>query len=99
MTREEAKECMDFDSNAERMSTKRNNALIDKIYDSFEKRIKSLEAYKTCEWKDDGYFFDTQCGYHIYIGDNGFEDVDMRDPSFKFCPYCGSVIKRMGELK
>lgn len=47
ITREEAKKCMDFDSNAERMSTKRNNALIDKIYDSFEQHIKSLEAQLT----------------------------------------------------
>lgn len=56
-----------------------------------------LKENKTCGWKDDGAFFDTQCGKHIYGGDNGFEDVDMRDTSFKFCPYCGREINKSKE--
>jgi hypothetical protein len=49
MTRDEVKQKIAGDPEAERITARHNDFIIDKVFDYFEQHIAELEEYKTCD--------------------------------------------------
>lgn len=51
-------------------------------------RTKRKPSGPTCDWLDDGEFWETGCGEAFQ-----FTDAGPRENRFSFCPYCGCALK------
>jgi hypothetical protein len=44
-----------------------------------------------CEWKNEGAYYDTDCGHSHFFNTGGVEYNE-----YKYCTYCGRKIKEVG---
>jgi len=62
-----------------------------------------MKKSKYCEWtKDESantFYYDTTCDKHFLSGILNLEYLKINCIEFKFCPFCGKIIKYIEEKK